>query len=268
MIKIEDLTGIPKWKRKRAIECLDDLLTFKDNKGYISPIITGYNWYAKIPQSNRIVTFSHIHETEEYRRAMFLDLEKVGYQKIGMEKCIRKKGGAFLWELDFQIRGEKGKLYPRLKIKDKETGRNLNLLKYPENTLENYPNLDGRLIGEDYGWELDLPFKDKKELMNIVELFIKKSDKGNEESWPGAYRVPLLLLGQKALDYKNDLPDFCKAMKISLKENENEICFVINKNFLRLSKLDNYSKLIKLGFKEELCLANNTFIRAYVDKKR
>ena len=43
MIKIDDLTGIPENKRKQAVECLDDLLTFKDNEGRLAPVITGYN---------------------------------------------------------------------------------------------------------------------------------------------------------------------------------------------------------------------------------
>ena len=58
MITIDDLTGIPETKRKQIIECLDDLLTFRDSNGNLSPVISGYNLYKEISKSDRVVTFS------------------------------------------------------------------------------------------------------------------------------------------------------------------------------------------------------------------
>ncbi len=268
MIKIEDLTGIPEWKRKQAIECLDDLLTFKDSEGNLSPIITGYNWYNQVPELDRIVTFSHIHETKVYRQAMISDLEKLGYSREQVETNIREKGGTFLWEVDFQVKGENGEPYPELIIKNVKTGKNLDLSKYKGETLEGYPELEGKLLGGDCGWELDLPFENKIKLMNLINLFVKKSYKCNRSSWPEAYETPVLLLGKKAIEWQNELPNFVKATKIELSQGKNELSFIINQNLTMLKIMPHYNKLMKLGFSENDCLGNKSFIREYINKKR
>lgn len=121
--------------------------------------------------------------------------------------------------------------------------------------------------------------------MKFVQLFLRKSskylfdEKGNivKETgrdkkirlpWPDAYVLPVLLLGEKALRYARELPQFVPATKVGLEKNGNEISFVIHKRLDLLRKLRHYEYLKKLGFKETPCLANKPFIRHYVDKER
>jgi len=287
MIQIDDLTGIPEAKRKQAIECLDDLLTFKDSQGILSPIITGYNLYTTIPNCDSMISFSNIHGTEDYKQDMLTDLARLGYNPQIISGHIRKKGGAFLHDLgDFRIRDDNGNLLPGLRIKDIRSGKYLDLDKFTE-PLINYPQFrdaEGYLIDEDYGWELDMPFNNKKELMDLVSLFLKKSgeylydedgekivetyeEKESRSPWADAYKLPVLLLGEAALRYADELPHFVSATKVSLRENSNEISFTIHKNLETLRSLPHYKQLLQLGFEEEGCLGNKPFIK-YVDKTR
>ena|GEM_PF-4014096 len=283
MIFIKDLTGIYENKRKEVIACLDELLTYRDAKGLLIPVISGYNWYLKLAESDRVITFSNIHETEAYKEDMLRDLEELGYNSQAVLKQIREKAGAFIHDLEFRIRDDEGNLLPGLRIKDTRTGDYICLEKYSE-PLINYPEFqdaDGCLTDEDQGWELDMPFKGEKELMDLVDLFLRKSGKhiydaqGNiiretdedqefRAPWSDAYKVPVLLLGEIALRYVDRLPQFIPATKFSLKENGNEISFIIHKNLEYLKSLNHYKRLLRAGFMEEECLGNKPFIK-YVD---
>ena len=286
MIKIDDLTGISEAKRKQAIECLDDLLTFKDSQGRLSPVITGYNWYVTLPKSDSIITFSNIHETEAYKSAMISDLEKLNYKSKTILGYIREKAGAFLHDLEFRIRDDEENLLPGLRIKDIRTGKYLDLEKFSEPLINysQFKDAKGYLIDEDQGWELDIPFNNKKELMDLVSLFLKKSGKDiydergemiketDEERklrspWADAYETPVLLLGETALRYASELPHFTSITKISLRKNSNEISFVIHKNLEQLKNLLHYKQLVHLGFSEEHCLGNKPFTD-YIDEVR
>ncbi len=287
MIEIDDLTGISENKRKQAIECLDDLLTFKDSEGELSPIITRYNWYTVLSKSDSIVTFSNIHETEDYKRDMIRDLKILGYDDTTILMNIREKAAIFLWEIYFNIRDDKNKILPGLKVKDSMTKQYFDLVPF-EKPLEEYKQFSEAkwyLIAENHGWELDMAFNNKKELLDLVNLFLRKSgrfvydEEGNiivetEEErttrspWTDAYETPVLLFGETALKYLDELPHFIQATKIVLKENSNEISFVIHRNLDQLRDLPHYEQLLKLGFKEEACLGNKPFIAEYIDKKR
>ncbi len=287
MIQIADLSGIPEAKRRQAIECLDDLLTFKDLQGILSPIITGYNLYTILPNFDSVIAFSNIHGTETYKQDMLIDLVKLGYAPKVILSYIREKAGVYLWELYFEIRDEKGIILPGLKIKDVRTKQhtNLELFTKPLEKYEQFSSSEGYLLGEDQGWELDMPFYNKEESIVLLDLFLKKSGKHihDEEGgiipetdeerelrspWTDAYETPVLLLGETALRYADKLPHFALATKIALKENSNEISFVIHKNLKQLRDLSHYEQLLHLGFCEELCLGNKPFIARYVDKKR
>lgn len=287
MIKIGALTGVPENRRNQAVRYLDELLTFKDDQGKLSPVITGYNWYSTLTDSDRVITFSHIHETDAYKRDMLTNLNTLGYDPQNILKQIRNKAGAFLWDLDFEIRETQGNILPGLKIKDIRMGQYINL-EYFTRPLGNYPQFaeaEGYLIGEDGGWELDLAFNNKQELMKLVALFLQKSgtrlfdENGNEiietkeqrmkrNPWTDAYQTSVLLLGEIALRYVNELPHFIPATKFSLIMGSNEISFVIHKNLEMLKRLPQYNKLLELGFKEEGCLGNKPFITDYIDKER
>ncbi len=280
MIKIEDLTGIPEDKRNKIIRCLDELLTFKDSQGNLSPVISGYNWYNELAKSDRIITFSNIHTSDAYMQAMLKDLERLGYASQSILEYIREKGGAFFWDPAYRIRDDKENLLPNLKIKDIRTNRYVNLMSYikPLSEYLEFINCKGFLLAEDQGWELDMPFKSKGELVDLVNLFLMKSgehiydEKGEivEESdeekrlrnpWDDAYIIPVLIVGEKALKYADELPQFDQATKICLIEDNNEISFIIHKDIDRLRNLSHYEQLKKLGFSEEICLGNKPFLR-------
>jgi hypothetical protein len=286
MIRLEDLTGIEDGKRREAVTCLDELLTSKDSDGRISPVITGYNWYVTLPPSNSIVTFSNIHETDANRKDMTEDLLRLGYNPERISAGIRQKGGAFLHEPDFRIRGDDGQVLPGLRVKDARKKEYLDLNTF-KNSLTQHPDFQNAnyLIAEDQGWEIDIPFSSKEELLRLADLFLRKAgmylydNKGEvvEETeeertkrapWADAYEMPVLLIGQAAVQYAKELPQFTQATKICLVENHNEISFIINSQLDLLRSLQQYKLLLTLGFTEELCLANTPFIKDYVDKKR
>lgn len=286
MVDIADLTGIHGSKRKLVVACLDDLLTLKDAQKKSTPVIAGYNWYTSLSQSNSVVTFANIHETEAYKEAMMRDLEKQRYDRRTVLSNIRAKGGAFLWNFGYRIRDDNDSPLAGLKIKDLKTGEYLDLTKF-DKSLSNYPSFAGRkndFVAEDSGWELDIPFGSKEELFRLVSLFQRKAglhkydengvivQETEEEQklrapWTDAYEVPVLLVGENATQYAAELPHFTPATKIALKENGNEISFVINKKLRRLKGLPHYQQLLDLGFKEEPCLGNKPFIMD-IDKKQ
>lgn len=250
------------------MKCLNDLLKYRDETGKLSPIITGYNGYVQVPATDRAITFSHIHEDENYRSAMFSDLEKLGYSQEFIQEKIRDKTSASLWELDFQIKGGDGRPYFDLVIKYIDIDDILDLSHYSGDTLENHPELEGKLYSENGGWELDFPFRNKRELLRIVNLFTKKAYRKKRNCWSGAYEFPVLLLGEKALLWEEKFPDFTRVTKMELIEGNNELSFIINRNLLNLKTLPNYQVLLDLGFRETPCLGNIPFIKKYVDKIR
>lgn len=125
MININDLKGICKNKRKKVIACLDCLLTHRDETGILRPVISGYNWYSKLAEPDRIIVFSNIHESDAYKEDMLHDMEKQGYKRQDILKQIRKKAGAFIHDLEFRISDDEGNLLPGLKVKDVRTGKYL-----------------------------------------------------------------------------------------------------------------------------------------------
>src|SRR3989344_8049746 len=100
MIAIENLTGIPAEKRKEITNILEHLVINSDSNG-LSPIISGFNWYNSLIKPDRIITFSHIHETNDYREDMLKSLFEIGYNKGEISNNIRDKGALFLWDLAF-----------------------------------------------------------------------------------------------------------------------------------------------------------------------
>lgn len=283
MIALDDLKGIAQDKRDKIIGVLDDLLTFRDSTGRLSPIISGYNWYNTLTECDRVITFSNIHETEAYRQAMLCDLQALGYDLQHITQCIRTKAGAFVHDLEFVTHDDNGRILQGLRIKDRRTNTYIDLEKYAR-PLINYPEFKdakGNLIDEDQGWELDMPFNSKDELLKLVALFLMKSGKflcdktgkiitetdemrNARAPWVDAYKLPVLLLGERALDYERELPLFVPMTKICLRENDNEISFIIHNNLELLRALPHYSQLRTLGFAEEKGLGNAPFIR-YVD---
>jgi len=122
MMTIDNLVGISIEKRIRAIKILDSLLAFKDKDRKLKSIISGYNIYDRLAEPNRIITFSHIHETESYKIDMLLDLERLGYNPKTILKLIRDKAGNFLWNPNYRFRDSQGRVLSSLRIKDLRTG--------------------------------------------------------------------------------------------------------------------------------------------------
>ncbi len=110
IIPLTALPNIDAEKSRRAQAVLDDLLV-------TSKTISGYNWYTSVPTSSRIVTFSHMHESDDYRKEMRQDLAHLGYTPEDIERRIRIKFSTFLWGPDFIFRNEKGELLTNLRIR-------------------------------------------------------------------------------------------------------------------------------------------------------
>ncbi|MBI4145429.1 hypothetical protein HY493_04470 [Candidatus Woesearchaeota archaeon] len=259
MLGITELTGIGASRTERIRESLDRLL--RDH------LISGYNWFAVQPTTERIVTFSHMHEIPEYKAAMTQDLLVLGYGIDEVDRCTRAKYGSFRWERHFVHRDDDGSLFPNLRVRSCD-GAYIELDRVPEQTLEHRSDLAGTsLIGESEGWELDLDFKNREHLISLASLFVNKSNRKNNAHWPGAYDVPVLLFGQSAVTYAADLPDFVVAKHIILTDAGNEISFVVNKHFPLLSARNEFSVLQSEGFRVESCLGNASFIERYVDNE-
>lgn len=278
MVHIDDLTGINERKRNDAINCLESLLSFKDEKGNLTPIISGYNFYPTLPQSKSIITFSNMHETERYKEYMLEDLEKIGYDSKILIDLIRQKRGVFFWYPNYRIRNDSGVVL-NINIKDLRNGKYIQLEKYGSALIkhEEFLYSKGYLLAEGQGWELNLPFKNKEELKCLSNLFLIKAglhiyDENGVEiqesveekllraHWPDAYETPVLIIGKSAMDYAKELPHFDIAIKIALIENNNEISFIIHKKIDFLKQMHHYPQLQELGFTEEECLCNKPFL--------
>ena len=91
-------------------------------------------------------------------------------------------------------------------------------------------------------------------------------EKKDRQCWPDAYETPVLIIGGDINQIKDKIASFVPAKIIRCEKEGQELSFVINHNFERLIHLPEYVLLLKLGFKEEDCLANLPFILQYVDK--
>lgn len=269
MITIEDLTGIEAGKRREAVDCLDYLLAVRDADGRPAPIITGYNWYNKLPESDTTVSLSHHHQTEEYKQAMVSDLVKLlNYQREAVLGGIRCRGTNHLWDLEYNTRDDNGNILTGSRIKDRRNGQYIDIEKYRE-SLDSYAEFkdaQGQLVNElGSGWELNMPFTMEEELMRLTGMFLRKSYKENVDHWFGAYKSPVIILGEEAMKYREKLQDFIPATKIALLEGHNEISFVIHENLDRLKSVEQFERLKSLGFRHQMCLANKSFVEE-IDK--
>lgn len=264
MITIDDLNGIEANKKRVVIDCLDYLLTLRDVGGRPTPVITGYNWYDRLPESDMSITLSHQHQSEGYKQAMFFDLVKsLNYQQEAISSRVRDRGTTHLWNPDYNIRDEKGDILKGLRIKDRRIGQYIDLKNYnePLDQYAEFKDAQGWLINElGSGWELNMPFGTEEELMRLADLFLRKSYRETVNHWLDAYKVPVILLGEEAVVHREKLSGFIQATKITLAEGGNEISFVIHKNLELLKSMEQFELLKSFGFKFQECLANKIFI--------
>ncbi len=214
------------------------------------------------------------------------DLEAFGYSAGKITRHIRKMGGAYFHDPEFNVRDEAGALYPALRVKNVRTQQYLNLNEYalPLIEYEEFRRSPNILVAHHRGWQLDLPVKDLDELTRLANLFLEKSESARRNTqgyiiketaeermvrapWPGAYETPVLIVGREITAPSLQIPGFGPAVKLSLIENRGEVSFVIAEKYLALQKTSAFSHLMGLGFSEEPCLANNAFIR-YINKTR
>ncbi|MBS3159800.1 hypothetical protein J4436_03350 [Candidatus Woesearchaeota archaeon] len=69
---------------------------YKDNFRHSRPVISGVNWFLEHSLTNSVITFSNIHESDQYKRDVFNDLQSSGYSVQELEKNLRVKNGFFL----------------------------------------------------------------------------------------------------------------------------------------------------------------------------
>ncbi len=261
--------AIPEQTKNEAVQILDNLI--------MKNIITGYSWYDKNPASDRVVTFAHSHEESEYKRRMIASLMRsLCAPRSYFDDKFRDKGSAYRWELEFKFRDEKGKLQPCKRVKDTRTGLYVNLSKY-ESPLKRNPecqDLEGHLVGENpCEWEINLPFNRKKILLRLANLFARKSgERGEKDTWPNPYNVPIIIIGKRAIACAEELKkDYVQAIRFYLatenKHTYGEISFVIQEKLSYLRSSSGCVGLQKLGFELEQCLVNKSFAD-YLNKER
>ncbi len=260
MLTLGDLGGIPEEKKQDVRLALERLLAFRTH-GQLKPIITGYGWLDRPASSDRVVTFSHSHETEAYKQAMLEDLANAGLGDATDK--IRNKGSAYLWKPQFRHRDERGRVLPGKIIKDLETGEMVDLRKYklPLSRYAKFKNSFGRLVCEDgLEWQIDVPFKTKAELLQLSALFVRGAYGAG--GWPAPYDLPLIIIGRAARKYLNDARinnNFSLATRFYLVCGENEINFIIGKALQRLEGSNEHGVLKESGFRKEACLVNTQF---------
>ncbi len=280
MVEIGDLKRIPEDKKVEVIRNLDQLLTYRDSQGRLSPLICGYNRYDTVPDSESAMVFSNLHETEDYKSDMLADLGRIGYESQDMESSVRVRGTTYLHDPTFPTRDSTGKIFPGLRIRDLKTGKYIQLERFSEPLIK-YPEFEdseGSLVAENSGWEIDIPFRTKRELIRLAKFFVRKSGKhiydhsgiksfesGKQQHrrapWRDAYDVPVVFIGDYIIKHKSDLPAFTRASKVTLKEGGNEISFVVYRRVGVFKSTQNFRDLKELGFLEEGCLINKVFAK-------
>lgn len=262
--------------RNRGIEAiLNSLLTEKNSRG--TPIITGYNYFPHyfIRPRVGITIFSNIHYCFEYLQDMLRDLcTQEIFSKI-YSFSIRRKNGFFHWDPHFYIRNEIGQLQPTLHITDIVKRQRLCLEEYKTRTLEKsgFTKEDCKyLIAQEQGYEIDIDVQENSILKYLATLFIQRASAvqiGNTSlnspiPWLNAWNVPAIFLRNCATNIRN-FPGYNKAHLFQVtKPNIGEYSFNIHTHHPSLLEGVEYHNLLGKGFKVEMCLANESFIR-YID---
>lgn len=172
---------------------------------------------------------------------------------------------------------------PNLRIKNVSDNYWIDLNNYGH-PLSQYPEFtrNSVLIAEDKGWLLDIPCCSVGEMAQLAELFAMKSHLirsdyirsptivlplsfYSESSWRDAYKIPVVIVGGKAIDCRSILPSFGAAKMFSCIRDDFEFSFVINNNLSRLNDSDSFPFLRSSGFREHDCLVNLRFLQEQVD---
>ena len=110
-------------------------------------------------------------------------------------------------DLKFNTSGEDSKPLFGLKIYNLRTKEYINLERYPGSLrdYEKFQNEEGNLVVDDSGWQLNIPFYNKERLIELANLFLERSDKAKKTHWKDAYETPIIVIGEKALECKDEL---------------------------------------------------------------
>lgn len=257
MLHLDDLTNIPIGTRQQIQNILELLLSTRR--------ITGYNWYDSAFSTDSSISISHMQEDDDYKSAMITDLDSLSQYPKSVEEHIRSRGTAYFpHQPNFVVTHG-------LRLKRASSGAYLDLESFPiGSTLEGtheFGALENCLIGEQsMGWEINMPFYEKTGLFSLLDLIVEKSVLDNENCWPMAHRIPVILIGKEAFRYLPELEFFSRATKVVYTQANNEVSFVTGRNIDNLRGTQEFSKLLNIGFKEEPCLANKLFINKFVDE--
>lgn len=96
----------------------------------------------------------------------------------------------------------------------------------------------------------------------MASVYVHLSGRDNDD----AYDTPVLIIGENAVKYIKKLPAFEKVTRFSLIESGNEINFIINRKLDKLKQTKHYKNLINLGFRDDICLANKSFVNRCIDE--
>lgn len=284
--KVYKLRKHNQYMRNQIETTLENLITSNNSLG--RQIITGFNFHPVCLQSytSTIITFSNIQSSQDYLHKVIEDFKKGGFPEDEVSLSTRDKIGYYRWKPGFFIRDEKGLLEKNLNIRDIETGKYLNLGEISQSTLDEAgytaEEIDN-LIAENEGYEINIFISDTRHIPRLSREFLRKSSRRlydengdlvfeSEEEieerapWPGAWDVPVLIIGGDLMLIKQAVPGFQEACLFRFQDaSVGEYNFVINRQLATLQRSEEHGQLLKKGFLPETCLANIRFVRDYID---
>ena len=228
---------------RRIQRTLDSLLRERN--------ISGYNYFPMPSYRTKYSLFlRNYHESSDYLLDVIKSLHELEYITINTWLETRAKYSFTRWKKEYRIRDDKGELL-NLKVRDKKGYINLSVIN--SKTLEGvFPEgYISELIGEDFGYEINIHSNKKEEILKNAELFLEKSYIFNKDSWKDAYKVPAIIL--EGLD--ETVLGFLPAKLCSSKKHS----FVFE-------NLEEEKKgcLMNQQFKITPCLVNNLFFETLI----
>jgi len=214
-------------------------------------IITGYNKYdLRLEEiSPYRLILRNMHETTGYLLDVMKSLRELDYPYSSTLIQIRYRYTYHLWEIDYNIKDERGNPLNNLIIR--RNGKELDLsgkamtlreLEYDEKTVQG-------LIAENRAYEIGISSFYKEEIIELARVFSEKANNENKNSWNDAYKKPVIIIHNI-----NNLKEYKKTQRYQKNFEKGEVSFITK-------DLDDkiHNKLLEIGFEKSRCLVNKEF---------
>ena len=292
---MEILSAFTSFEKGKLRKNLEKLLVEPQGTGLIS----GFNCYDELAHTSGVViSLSYQQRYREHIDAVIADIQNnpniaqiLSDERVSELKLRRNKRSIYRWDKDWPIpKDDTGKIPYHLDFVNQKNGHLLDKNKLKDaNTIKDvteYKKLLSVALKEKEGIELSLNIKTKDEAERVIDLFRKKAyrmkinERGlimrvagkqipaEEEVWPYADVIPCIILGKQIVNFfPFGLPDFTQANKIAIIKENNEISFIVNKNYDLVMRSDPYLNLKKDFRVEDITVyANNAFVFDYINK--